>query len=255
MSATDSVSIPWLDSGEPLPAPERAGGAETEVPGLLAASAAIELPRLIQAYRSGIFPWYNADQPVLWWSPNPRMVLQVADFRLHRSLRQHITQGLRSGHLEVRVDVDFEHVIHACANARRDGQRSTWIVPELTATYIALHRQGMAHSVETFWQGQRVGGLYAVNMGGMVYGESMYSEQTNASKVALAALVALCRRSGMPAIDCQQETQHLAFMGAQAMPRGDFLNLVRHAVERPAPAWKFSPDMWTHLDPRLGLAL
>jgi len=149
------------------------------------------------------------------------------------------------------MDEDFESVIHACANMTRDGQRSTWILPELTKTYIALHQLGLAHSVETFWDGQRVGGLYAVNVGGMVYGESMYSAQTNASKTALAALVAFCRHHGLEAIDCQQETEHMAFMGARPMARDNFLRMVRRTTPLNAPSWHFSPQLWTQLDPRL----
>ena len=251
MSRNPTYPVPWLESGDPLPPPENACGPDTGIPGLLAISSSIELPRLRQAYHCGVFPWYSANQPVLWWSPSPRMVLRTAEFRLHRSLRKHIAQGLRNGLLEIRMDVDFPSVIRACAKARRKGQSSTWIQPELIDAYTILHHQGLAHSVETFWDGQRVGGLYAVNVGGMVYGESMYAERTDASKMALAALVAFCCRHGLETIDCQQETLHLASLGAQPVSRSTFSNWVNRAVLLDSPQWQFTPEIWNELDPRL----
>lgn len=233
--------LPWLEPGDPFPALEQAWGAGTPAPGLLAAGGALDVTSLVQAYGHGIFPWFSDGQPILWWSTDPRMVLRVADFKLQPSLRKTLRAGLRSGRLEVRFDHDFEAVIRACSGSPRKGQDGTWILPEMVAAYCALHRAGHAHSVETWWDGELAGGLYCINLGRMVFGESMFSRRSNASKIALATLVATCESWDITAIDCQQNTAHLASLGARELPRREFQLLVRQQVARPAPDWRLDP--------------
>lgn len=239
--------LPWLAPGEAFPPPEQAWGAGDPIPGLLAAGGVLDVPTLRRAYAEGIFPWYSADQPILWWSPDPRMVLRTHHFRLHPSLRKEIRTGLRSGRLEVKVDTAFEQVIQACAHTPRAGQSGTWIVPDMVHAYTALHHAGHAHSVETWWEGRLVGGLYCVNLGRMVFGESMFSHRSNASKMALAGLIACCKAWGVQAIDCQQNTAHLSSLGASEEPRSRFLLTVREAIREPAPTWRFDPLYWNAL--------
>lgn len=241
--------VPWIDDSQPLPQP---GSVAEDVPGLVAAGGRLTLPRLEQAYRQGLFPWFGPGQPVLWWSPDPRMVLRVADFRLHRSLRKTLARFLRTPGCGVRFDHAFDDVIAACARTPRAGQDGTWIVPAMQRAYRAWHRASRVHSVET-WDGDRlVGGLYFVAVGRMVFGESMFSLRADASKFALAALVAACRVRGVAMIDCQQHTGHLASLGACEVPRADFL---RHlALARDVPEvgdWTYDESHWAALDPRL----
>lgn len=241
------MQLPWLEPGDPLPDPATAWGAADPIPGLLAAGGALNIESLQQAYRRCIFPWFSDGQPILWWSPDPRMVLQVPRFKLHRSLRRTLWQFSQAARCEIRVDHSFETVIGACAGASRPGQSGTWIVPEMVAAYTALHRAGHAHSVETWIDGELVGGLYCVAVGQAVFGESMFTRRSDASKIALAALVALCRRNGVEMIDCQQNTPHLASLGADEMPRERFVQHVAKACLEPAPAWEFAPVYWTEL--------
>lgn len=237
-------TLPWLEPGAPFPPVEAAWGARDPIPGLLAAGGALDVPTLVAAYRSGIFPWFSHDQPILWWSPDPRMVLRPARFRLRHSLRKALRSGLRQGRLEIRMDSAFDAVIEACARTPRPGQDGTWILPEMITAYRELHRAGIAHSVETWWDGRLVGGLYLVNIGRAVFGESMFSHQTDASKMALAALVAASRAWHVPLIDCQQNTAHLASLGAAEESRADFLHDVRAAQQRPAPTWRWDSLYW-----------
>ena len=237
-------TLPWLEPGEPFPDVAQAWGAGAPAPGLLAAGGALDVPTLRQAYTHGIFPWFSAGQPILWWSPDPRMVLQTAQFRLHRSLRKTLQSLLLQGRLEVRMDTAFTSVIGACAEAPRRGQDGTWILPEMVAAYTALHQAGFAHSVETWIDGELVGGLYCVAVGRAVFGESMFARRTDASKMALAALVAFCRQHGIPQVDCQQNTGHLATLGAAEMPRQAFLQVVQAQQTAPAPCWTFEPLYW-----------
>ena len=237
-------TLPWLEPGEPFPDVAQAWGAGAPAPGLLAAGGALDVPTLRQAYTHGIFPWFSAGQPILWWSPDPRMVLQTAQFRLHRSLRKTLQSLLLQGRLEVRMDTAFTSVIGACAEAPRRGQDGTWILPEMVAAYTALHQAGFAHSVETWIDGELVGGLYCVAVGRAVFGESMFARRTDASKIALAALVAFCRQHGIPQVDCQQNTGHLATLGAAEMPRQAFLEVVQAQQTAPAPCWTFEPLYW-----------
>jgi leucyl/phenylalanyl-tRNA---protein transferase len=239
----------WVDDDTPLPAP---GGVPEEVPGLIAAGGRLTLARLEQAYRAGIFPWYGPGQPVLWWSPDPRMVLPVDAFRLHRSLRRTLARFLATPGCTLRFDHAFDAVIRACAATPRDGQDGTWIVPAMVRAYGAWHRAGRVHSVETWADGRLVGGLYFVALGRMVFGESMFSHRSDASKIALAALVAACRVRGVALIDCQQHTGHLASMGAREMPREAFLRHVATVCAEPAiDDWTYDPAHWAWLDRRL----
>jgi len=239
--------LPWLEPGEPFPPVESAWGPKEPAPGLLAAGGVLDVPTLRAAYSQGIFPWYSAGQPILWWSTDPRMVLEPHAFRLHRSLRKTIQSLLREGRLDIRFDHDFERVIRACAHTPREGQDGTWILPPMVLAYTRLHQAGVAHSVETWIDGELAGGLYCVNLGAMVYGESMFSRQSNASKIALAALVAFCRQHAVPLIDCQQETAHLALMGAHPIARSEFCRRLRQAIAHPHPVWRFDPLYWKQL--------
>ena len=207
--------LSWLNPDDPFP-PLSAALAEPN--GLLAAGGDLTPERLIAAYRRGIFPWYSAGQPILWWSPDPRMVLYVAEFRTSRSLAKRV----RRHDFEVRVDTAFRDVIENCALTPREGQRGTWITPDMADAYCELHRRGFAHSVES-WQGGRLcGGLYGMALGRVFFGESMFAWETDASKVALVHLMALLRTQGVPLVDCQQETAHLRSFGARPIPRAAF---------------------------------
>lgn len=244
--------IAWLpedaDDRTPFPPTHAALGPHSEAPGLLAAGGYLTPWRLEQAYRQGIFPWYSGGQPVLWWSPDPRMVLPVAEFRLHRSLKKTLRAFLARPGCEVRFDSAFEQVIAACARTPREGQRGTWIVPALERAYTGWHRAGAAHSVETWVDGRLVGGLYGVNLGRMFFGESMFSLATDASKIALAALVAFCRAHGIELIDCQQATGHLASLGAREMPRDAFERHLALTLGSEGPGrWTYDPAHWAQL--------
>lgn len=174
------------------------------------------------------------------------MVLKVQDFRFHRSLRQWMKQ--HKG-LDIRIDTAFDAVIDHCAQAPRPGQKGTWIVPEMVSAYKALHAAGFAHSIETWIDGQLCGGLYCVSVGQAIFGESMFSLVPNASKVALAALVALCRTHRISLVDCQQNTPHLTFMGGAEVPRSEFLSHIRQAQDLPSLQWNFEPLYWDKLSP------
>jgi leucyl/phenylalanyl-tRNA--protein transferase len=247
-----SMPIPWLLPDSPLPPTALALDERSEAPGLLAAGGGLGLARLRDAYAHGVFPWYSPGQPVLWWSPDPRMLLRTAGFRLSHSLRKTLRRFLRTPGCEVRFDHDVPRVMRCCAETPREGQDGTWIVPEMLAAYAEWSRHGDVHSVETWVDGELVGGLYGVNLGRMMFGESMFSHRTDASKIALAALVAFCRFHDMPAIDCQQATGHLASLGASPVPREHFEREVRALVSRaPAPVWAYDFRMWATLE--LGL--
>ena len=243
------MAIPWLQADSPLPPTSCALDDQSEAPGLLAAGGGLAMARLRDAYSHGVFPWYSAGQPVLWWSPDPRMLLRTDDFRLSRSLRKTLRRFLRTPGWELRIDHDTPRVMAECAGTPRDGQDGTWIVPEMRAAYGAWAATGDVHSVETWMDGELVGGLYGVNLGRMMFGESMFSHRTDASKIALAGLVAFCRWNGMPAIDCQQATGHLASLGAAPVPRAEFEGLLRAQVaQAPAPDWAYDFRMWSTLD-------
>jgi leucyl/phenylalanyl-tRNA--protein transferase len=240
-------TLPWLDADDTFPLVDTAWGEGDPAPGLLAAGRTLDVPTLLQAYALGIFPWFGVGQPILWWSPDPRMVLRTTDFRLHRSLRKSITHFRDAPGHDIRFDTAFAQVIDACANTPRAGQAGTWIVPDMVQAYIALHSAGHAHSVETWINGELAGGLYCVNIGGMVFGESMFAHQTDASKLALAALVAFCRAQGITMIDCQQNTRHLASLGAAEIPRAQFVAHVAVSAALATPLWDFEPLYWNQL--------
>jgi leucyl/phenylalanyl-tRNA---protein transferase len=205
--------------------------AHDDLGGLLASGGGLAPARLLDAYSRGIFPWFSEDEPVLWWSPDPRMVLVCADFHVSKSLARHI----RTGGLEVTANRAFATVIASCAQPRK-GQPGTWILPEMMNAYAQLHAMGYAHSVETWRGGALVGGLYGVAIGRMFYGESMFTRETDASKVALEYLVRALRASDMPMIDCQQQTRHLRSLGARPVARETFAQTLRELAPRIAPA-------------------
>jgi len=238
-----------LKPGDPFPPLTQAWPAHSPAPGLVAVGGALDVPSLLAAYAATIFPWFSEGEPILWWSPDPRMVLAVDRFRLHRSLRRVVQRFRASAGCEIRINSAFDAVIAACAGATRQGQSGTWIGPQIRHAYKALHRAGHAFSVETWIDGELRAGLYGVTIGRAVFGESMFTQVTDGSKIALAALIALCRAQGLPLIDCQQNTRHLAFMGAAEMPRAAFADAVRRLVREPAPAWRFEPVYWDALLP------
>ena len=237
----------WLDADDPFPALDQAWGDESDAPGLLAAGGSLDVHRLQAAYVQGIFPWYSEGQPILWWSPDPRMVLQVANFRLHRSFKKTLSRFTQNPNCEIRVDTSFNTVIRKCAQARRHKQDGTWILTPMIEAYCALHAQGLAHSIETWVDGQLVAGLYCVAVGQAVFGESMFSECSDGSKIALAALVAFCKYHGVAQVDCQQNTRHLASLGAAPLPRARFVEAVEQAARVPALDWRFSPQYWKQI--------
>jgi leucyl/phenylalanyl-tRNA--protein transferase len=243
---TPQPQLPWIESQDPLPPVETAWGMDSEAPGLLAAGADLGVNRLLEAYGQGVFPWFNPDQPVLWWSPDPRMVLQIKDFKLHRSLRKTLARYAAHPQFELCFDRAFDQVIEACSKSPREGQNGTWIVPAMVDAYKALHQAGHAHSVETWLDGKLVAGLYFVCIGRAVFGESMFSTISDGSKMALAALVQVCEHQGIVAIDCQQNTAHLASMGAQEMSRAEFLALTHKAKQAPSPNWQEATVDWDH---------
>lgn len=238
--------IAWLaNENQPLPPSSQALGAGSKAPGLLVAGGEITERRLIEAYSRGVFPWYSPGQPVLWWSPDPRMVLPVAEFRLSRSLRKTIARFADSPNCEVRIDSALRAVMQACATTPRDGQDGTWIMPEMIDAYCAWPA---VHSFETWIDGELVGGLYGVSLGRMFFGESMFSRRTDASKIALAALVCFCRAHGISLIDCQQRTDHLASLGAREIPRATFERQIAPRLrEPPVTEWTYDPAYWLRL--------
>jgi leucyl/phenylalanyl-tRNA--protein transferase len=230
--------IPWLGADDPFPPLSRA---LREPNGLLAAGADLSPARLVEAYRNGIFPWFGEGEPILWWSPDPRMVLFPAELKVSRSLGK----ALRRDGLEVRADTAFREVMAACAAPRR-GQDGTWITEGMVDAYVALHAQGVAHSIETWRGGELVGGLYGLALGRAFYGESMFSRATDASKVALVALVRQLEAWNFGLVDCQMNTRHLASLGAREIPRAEFTRRLGELVHYPAVPgpWRVEPGVW-----------
>ncbi len=210
--------------------------------GLLAAGGDLSVARLLEAYRHGIFPWFSAGEPILWWSPDPRMVLFPNEFKISNSLRK----TLRNGRYEVRFDSAFEQVMRACAAPRKgDSSGGTWIHDEMIAAYSELHRLGHTHSVETWIEGELAGGLYGVALGRMFFGESMFSRRTDASKIALAHLAAQLEKWNFGMIDCQMNTPHLASLGAREIPRKEFIARLQDLINcSPVPVWRFDKDLF-----------
>jgi leucyl/phenylalanyl-tRNA--protein transferase len=230
--------IPWLQPEQPFPAVHRA---LREPNGLLAAGGDLSVERLVAAYRQGIFPWYGEGQPVLWWSPDPRMVLYPREIAVSRSLRKR----LRKRDFELRVDTCFVRVMRACAEPR-PGQGGTWITDDMLKAYTSLHAAGMAHSVETWIDGELAGGLYGVALGRVFFGESMFSRATDASKIALVHLARQLARWNFGIVDCQMATTHLASLGAREIPRKDFVRALSELVNYPMRTgkWRFDNDLF-----------
>lgn len=227
----------WLKPTTPFP---DLSHALREPNGLLAAGATLSPQRLLDAYRLGIFPWFNVGEPILWWSPDPRMVLIPSEFKLSDSLKKIV----RKGGFDVHFDSAFEQVMRACA-APRDGQAGTWIHEDMIAAYCALHEMGYAHSVEVWQDGELTGGLYGMAIGHMFYGESMFSVRPNGSKIALAHLARQLARWDFGMIDCQMNTPHLASLGAREIPRDEFILKLQVLVNcAPVTHWQFSPDLY-----------
>lgn len=233
--------IPWLNDDTPFPPIELALSAPN---GLLAAGGSLTVSRLLEAYRRGIFPWFNHGEPVLWWSPDPRMVLIPGEFRVSRSL----AKALRNKLYEVRTDTSFEQVMRGCAAPRvnnRTTHHGTWIDEDMITAYCALHRAGYAHSVEVWMENKLAGGVYGVSIGRMFYAESMFSDVTNASKIALAHLARQLERWKFGMIDCQMYTAHLASLGALEISRKVFINQLQELIHCAQIAnWQFDRDLF-----------
>ena len=224
------MRIPWIEEHEPLPPVERA---LRQPNGLLAAGGGLSVERLLAAYSRGCFPWFSDGEPVLWWSPDPRMVLFPAELHVPRSLERR----MRRGAFQVRSDTAFEAVIDGCA-APREGEPGTWITSEIRTAYARLHAAGYAHSIETWIDGELAGGLYGVAIGKAFFGESMFTRVPDASKIAFVHVVRQLERWNFGVIDCQMRTEHLARFGAREIPRCDFTRLVERlvaGVPKPGP--------------------
>ncbi len=209
--------------------------------GLLAVGGDLRPERILLAYRHGIFPWYSAGEPILWWSPDPRMVFLPSEFHVSRRLGR----ILRSGRFHVTLDTAFEQVIKACATVPRTGQDGTWITPEMMEAYTELHRLGYAHSAECWRDGELAGGIYGIALGVCFFGESMFSRQSNASKVVLATLAEQFKRWGVGLIDCQVPNDHLRSLGAREIPRPAFLKLLAQGLrpETRCGPWCLDDDL------------
>lgn len=228
--------IVWISPDDPPEAFPEIGSAMREPDGLLAAGGDLSSPRLLAAYRLGIFPWFGAGQPILWWSPDPRCVLFPGTFHASRRLRRE----LRGSNAEIRFNTCFESVVAACAEPR-PGQDGTWIVPEMMAAYSRLHAEGWAHSIEVWQRDSLIGGLYGVVIGRVIFAESMFSRRSNASKYALYALSQLLQARNFALIDCQVNSMHLTALGADLLPRARFADILSVACD---PAKRFGnwPD-------------
>ncbi len=225
--------IAWLQKTDPPAALPPTSKALREPNGLLAAGGALTPEWLVHAYRRGVFPWFSAEQPILWWAPDPRAVLLPGEFHVSRSL----SRSIRKRGFETRIDTAFDAVLTACAGPRR-GVGGTWITREMHEAYGALHRRGLAHSFETWQGGRLVGGLYGVGLGRVFFGESMFTHVTDASKVALSRLVVECRRHGVPLIDCQMQSPHLTSLGSRNLPRTAFEAELARLVDAKPPMWR-----------------
>jgi len=214
----------WIEPNSPVIDFPDVSLALDEPDGLLAVGGDLSMQRLLKAYRSGIFPWYSADQPILWWSPDPRFVLFPAHLKISRSLRKAIRKQVFS----ISMNKDFEAVIRHCSSVPRPGQNGTWITDEMQQAYLELHQAGYAHSVEAWYNNELVGGLYGVAIGKVFFGESMFSQRTDASKVAFAGFIQYIHTLGFELVDCQVHTMHLQSLGAELIPRPAFI----HALEK-----------------------
>lgn len=233
----EAYFVPLLDKRLSFPNPRH-------VPdeGLLAYGGDLSVPRLLLAYQKGIFPWYTEDEPILWWSPNPRLLLFPHAFKVRKSFGR----VLRSRKFSVRFDSCFEEVIRTCATISRKGQESSWIVEEMQEAYITLHKEGFAHSVEVYLEGALVGGLYGVSLGKAFFGESMFSTVSDASKVAFKALSDVLGSRGYDFIDCQMHTEHLVRLGAQEVQRDFFLDALEETLEKPSDIGSWKAFEWIY---------
>jgi leucyl/phenylalanyl-tRNA--protein transferase len=230
-----NARVPWLGPGDPLPSPDRA---RRRPNGLLAAGGGLSVARLVEAYRIGAFPWFNDGEPVLWWHPDPRTILPTDRVHVSRTL----ARRLRRDDYHVTIDRAFAAVMRACAAPRRR-ERGTWITEEMVEAYGALHRAGLAHSLEV-WQGDDLaGGIYGAALGRAFFGESMFSRMTDGSKVAIAWLAAQLARWDVPFIDCQLPNDHLATLGAIAVSRREFVRRLAPLVAAPAPPWRLDATL------------
>lgn len=229
--------LPWLKTIDDFPPVTQA---LSNPAGLLAAGGDLSAEWLVTAYSKGIFPWFNNDQPILWWSLDPRMVLFPQELRIPHSLKR----VMRKRQYEIRVDTAFKQVIEGCSRPRA-GQDGTWISPQMIAAYTELHRLGVAHSIETWINGELAGGLYGIALGRVFYGESMFTQVADASKIALVHLVRQLERWQFNVIDCQMNTAHLARFGAREIPRADFMQLLAQGIQAPAVAlpWQLEDDL------------
>ena len=235
MTATHSSRLHWLDPRQPDQAFPDPAFALPDPNGLLAIGGDLSPTRLLNAYRQGIFPWFNPDEPILWWSPDPRCVFVPGTVHISRSLAQRI----RRGGYALSFDLAFAETLAACASVRRS-DRGSWLGAEMQAAYCSLHRNSMAHSVEIWREGQLIGGLYGVAIGRMFFGESMFSAETDASKLALVHLSQQLLAWGFPLLDCQVASPHLLRLGAHNLPRADFLAQSQQAQQLTPPArWHF----------------
>jgi len=231
-----NTRIAWISPGDPPDTFPDVGRAMRDPDGLLAAGGDLSSPRLLAAYRLGIFPWFGAGQPILWWSPDPRCVLFPGNFHASRRLRRE----LRGSDAEIRFNTCFDAVVDACAEPR-PGQDGTWIVPEMVAAYSRLHAEGWAHSIEVWQQDSLIGGLYGVVIGRVIFAESMFSRRSNASKYALYALSQFLKVRDFELIDCQVMSRHLTTLGADLLPRARFTDILRTACD-PAERFGAWPD-------------
>jgi leucyl/phenylalanyl-tRNA--protein transferase len=227
--------IPFLGPADPFPPVEQA---LDNPDGLLAAGGSLATRRLVEAYRQGIFPWFNEGDPILWWSPDPRTVLRPADIHISHSLKK----KLKKDAFLVTIDKAFGRVLDGCA-APRDGDAGTWLSVAMRRAYTSLHAANLAHSIEVWMDGELAGGIYGVAIGRMFFGESMFTRRTDASKIGMARLAAQLDRWQFPMIDCQLETDHLLSLGAHRVSRRQFVADVGRLVKEPAPAWVLDEDL------------
>ena len=240
MTHNREASPRWLDPESPVIEFPDVELAMQDPDGLLAVGGALSTEWLLQAYRRGIFPWYGPGQPILWWAPDPRLVLYPEQLHVSHSL----SKLIRKGRYTVTLDEAFSEVVTACA-APRPGQSGTWITPEMREAYVKFHHEGYAHSVECWYEGELVGGLYGVALGGVFFGESMFAHATDASKVAFVALVRQLARWGFWLIDCQVHTDHLASLGAMSIPRQAFTAILEREYRTPGipRQWMLDEDI------------
>jgi leucyl/phenylalanyl-tRNA---protein transferase len=241
MASQDDYPIYQLGEDYIFPNPRNASDE-----GLLAFGGDLSPNRLLEAYKKGIFPWYSKEDPILWWSPNPRLLLYPLRFKTSKSFRK----TLKSNRFEVKFDTNFGDVIKACAYTPREGQDSTWILPTMQEAYLKLHNMGFAHSVESYIDGRLVGGLYGIAIGKAFFGESMFSHVSDASKVVFKALSDVLALRGYDFIDCQLPTEHLKSLGAVIVSRDDFLDLLKVTIKKPGDLGSWQQFKWEYHDIR-----